>query len=422
MASAAASADFRERPDCRVCGNRDLLPTLDLGLHPPSNAFLAPADAAAEARFPLRVVLCARCGLSQLSGVVDARRIFDDYSYVSSTSKALVRHYAALCADLRGRFGLKAGDAVLDVGCNDGILLSAYQDPSLRRLGVEPSQLAEAAARAGHTVYREYFTAALARRIRSEQGPVRVVTATNVFAHIDDIHDVAAGVAALLADDGAFVIETPYTPDTVAGTYFDTVYHEHLCYWSLAPLARLGADHGLELVDAERVPFGASGPAVRVVFRPRAGAPARTPRAAALFAEEEAWGLRSAAPYAAFAERVRRVGTDLRALLDGLRAKGARLGAYGAPAKGNTLLNAFGIGPDRITEGVAESNALKVGKLTPGSHLPIVSEEEFLRRRPDYALLLTWNYLDFFLAESPYIRAGGRFVVPLPVPAVRPEA
>lgn len=408
---------FYQRDDCRFCGCKRLDLYLDLGDQPPSNAFLKPSEIDKEVRYPLQVFLCRECGLSQLRGVVSSTMLFDEYQYQSSTSKALVRHYESLIPQLLDRFSVSPGDAVLDIGCNDGIMLNAYP-PSLKCIGVEPSQIAELARDRGHRVYGSFFTAALAGLIVGEQGPMKIVTATNVFAHIDDIHDVVVGIHRLLAPDGIFVIEAPYVVDMVDKNSFDTIYHEHLCYLGLTPLLRLMEGHDMEIFDVERISVGASGPAIRVFCQRRDGAWPRNPRAAELLAEESRWGIRALGPYKGFADRVGEIKTELLNLLDGLRAKGLRVGAYGAPAKGNTLLNTFGLGPDRITEGVAEVSPVKQGKLTPGTHLPVISEEEFLRRMPEYALLLTWNYLDFLLRESSYIKRGGRFIVPFPRPVI----
>lgn len=417
MGSSREDRDLRTRDDCRYCGSTDLRSVLDLGAQPPSNSFIRPDAVATERRYPLEMFVCGSCWLSQLRHVVPGAEIFDDYLYLSSTSKALVRHYGDLVRTLAVDRTLRPGDVVVDIGCNDGVLLGQH-DPALVRVGVEPSRVAEHARAAGLVVMQEFFGEETARRIVREHGRARVVTATNVFAHVDDITAFARSLPSVLADDGIFVLEVSYLPDLIDGCLFDTIYHEHLCYCSLTPMVPFLERCGLEVVDASRVPFGASGPAIRVTAQlPGAGQPAA--RVRELLAYEEAWGISRMSTYTAFAERVRAVRSELRAMLESLRRGGARIAAFGAPAKGNTLLNYIGADPDLI-EFVAENNPIKQGTLTPGTHIPVTSDEHLLETMPPYALLLAWNYADFFLANSDYIKRGGRFVMPLPVPRILP--
>lgn len=392
---------------------------LSLGDQPPSNSFLRAEQLAAETRYPLEVYWCERCFLVQLLDVVPAETIFDDYVYLSSSSKALVQHYGRLAEALTARFNLKAGDVVVDIGCNDGILLKGYTLPNLVRVGVEPSKVAEVASASGLEVFRGFFRAELSRRIVERHGQAKVVTATNVFAHVDEIGDFVDGLLPLLGADGVFVIEAPYLIEMFEQILFDTIYHEHLCYVSLTPMVPFLAKHGLEVFDVERVPFGASGPAIRVYVQPYGAGRQRCSSVTQMLNHETQWGVNRPDRYFDFACQVEKIRAVILDILAGLVASGARIAGYGAPAKGNTLLNYFGLTPARIPY-IADTNVWKQGLLTPGSHIPIVSEEEFLKRMPDYALLLSWNYLDFFLQHSDYIQRGGRFIVPMPSPRVVP--
>jgi len=410
---------FKRNTTCRYCGAGEFDLFLSLGEQPPSNGFLRADQVAGEARYPLDVYRCGRCALVQLLDVVPAEAIFDDYVYLSSSSKALVQHYGRLAETLTARFGLRAGDVVVDIGCNDGVLLKGYTLPGLIRVGVEPSKVAEVALAAGFTVLRGFFSPAVAKQIVEQHGCAKVVTATNVFAHVDAIGDFVDGLLPLLGDDGAFVIEAPYLLDMFEQTLFDTIYHEHLCYLSLTPMMPFLERHALEVFDVERVPFGASGPAIRVFAQPFA---ADRPVGAAvqqMLEDEARWGVERPEPYQGFMRAVERIRAGVLEILTRLKSDGAHIGGYGAPAKGNTLLNYLGLTPSLI-EYIAETNAWKQGLLTPGSHIPIVSEEKFLKRMPDFALLLSWNYLDFFLSQSEYIRKGGRFIVPMPSPRLAP--
>jgi C-methyltransferase-like protein/putative zinc binding protein/methyltransferase family protein len=404
---------------CRYCGSTRLTQFLSLGMHPPSDSFLAAEQVPAEQRFPLDVYLCEGCSLVQLLDVVAAEDIFDDYVYLASSSRALKDHYARLVAVVTERLGLEAGDVAVDIGCNDGVLLAGYSHPGLICVGVEPSKVADVATAAGFEVIRGFFGRETAGRVVDRFGRAKVATATNVFPHVDDIGRFVEGLDTLLDVDGVFIIEAPYLIDLIELTLFDTIYHEHLCYLSLTPMVPFLAGYGLEVFDVERVDFGASGPAIRVwVQRVGASRPVK-PSVEQLLAQEERWGVRRIDRYLGYAQKVEGIKLALARLIGTTRSAGHRLGGYGAPAKGNTLLNYMGLTSDEI-ECIAETNPLKQGKLTPGSHIPVVSEDEFLRRMPPYALLLSWNYLNFFLEKSPYIQRGGKFVVPIPEPRIVP--
>ena len=404
---------------CRYCDSGRLAMFLSLGEHPPSDSFLKPEQIPSERRFPLEVYFCESCALAQLLDVVPAEEIFNDYVYLASSSRALKNHYAQLASLATQQLGLAAGDVAVDIGCNDGVLLGGYQLPGLRRVGVEPSKVADIAIAAGFDVVRGFFGPEAARALVEGFGRAKVVTATNVFPHVDDIHRFVEGLPILLAPDGVFIIEASYLVDLIDLTLFDTIYHEHLCYLALTPMIPFLDHHDLEVFDVQRVPFGASGPAIRVwVQRKGAGRPIES-AVAGLLADEERWGVRRLDRYLGYAAQVEAIKRALLALIERVRAAGHRIGGYGAPAKGNTLLNYVGLTAREI-ECIAETNTLKQGTLTPGSHIPVVSEDEFLERMPPYALLLSWNYLDYFLKNSPYVQRGGKFIVPIPEPRITP--
>ena len=413
-----ADSEIRETVVCRYCGSADLLALLSLGEQPPSNSFLSERDLASERRYPLDVVLCRSCFLMQLGHVLSPKLIFGNYLYLSSTSAALQQHYRHLVRELSERFALRPGDLVVDVGCNDGSLLREWDD-RLVRVGVEPSQVADIARQSGLDVIKDYFDAGLAERIARAHGTAALVTATNVFPHVDDIDGFTNGLRSLLGSTGVLVIEASYLPDLIDQCLFDTIYHEHLAYLSLTSLVPFLDRHGLHIVDAQRVAVGASGPAIRIFVAAAESRHAVDGSVQRLLADEARWGIRRVEKYTAFADRVAHARSRLLAFIADLRSRGARIGGYGAPAKGNTLLNYLGLDRDTI-EMIAETNPLKLGLLTPGTHIPIVSEDRFLEEMPEYALLLTWNYVDYFLEHSDYIRRGGRFIVPLPEPTIRP--
>jgi hypothetical protein len=403
---------------CRYCGSTNLVRFLSLGDQPPSNSFIHPNQITHEKKYPLDVYFCESCYLVQLIDVVPAEIIFDDYLYLSSSSKALKKHYAELASYLTKRFKLHKGDSVIDIGCNDGILLHGYSN-DIKRIGVEPSKVAEVAIADGFEVIKEFFSAGTAEKIVKKFGPVKIATATNVFAHVDNIAAFVKGLPILLGDDGVFIIEAPYLIDTIDQTLFDTIYHEHLCYLSLSPMDQFFKKFGLKIFDVERINFGASGPAIRVFVQPQKGGRKIESSVKKMLIDEKNWGIGNIKTYQGYAKKVETVKTEVLHLIKKIKASGARIGGYGAPAKGNTLLNYFEITSEQI-ECIAETNEEKQGLLTPGTHIPIVSEDNFIKKLPDYALLLTWNYLDFFLEKSEYIKKGGKFLVPLPNPRIVP--
>lgn len=406
--------------ECRYCNSRRLVNFLDLGCHPQSNGFLSPDQISREEKYPLQVYFCETCFLVQLLDVVSPTELFGDYVYLASSSKALKDHYARLANMLAQTYGTASRDIVVDIGCNDGILLNGYDRRDLQKIGVEPSSVASIAEKSGLSVVNAFFGPDIVARIVAEYGKAQIVTATNVFPHVDDIETFTRSVSCLLADNGVFVIEASYLIDLIDQTLFDTIYHEHLCYLSLTPMVPFFRRNGLEIFDVERVPFGASGPAFRVFAQKLGSARSVSDRVFKMLANEERWGVGSIHRYLGYARQVETIKACVMSMLDVLRGLRKRIGGYGAPAKGNTLLNYFGLDSNTI-ECLAENNPLKQGKVAPGSHIPVVSDEEFLERMPDFALLLSWNYLDFFLQRSAYIRNGGRFLVPLPVPVIRPS-
>ena len=402
---------------CRYCSSSKLKRFLSLGDQPPSNSFISQGQISSEINYPLDIYLCESCFLVQLLDVVPAEVIFDEYLYLSSSSKALKVHYAALARALTDRFKLKSGDVVVDIGCNDGILLEGYDLSGLVRLGVEPSKVAGIAIAAGLEVFKSFFGVKTAKEIVKKHKAAKIITATNVFAHVDDIRSFVEGLPILLGKDGIFVIEAPYLIDLIDQTLFDTIYHEHLCYLSLTPMVSFLKRFGLQIFDVERIPFGASGPAIRVFIQKKTGKQVIRNSVAEMLKDEKKWGVGDVKRYMRYSDDVKKIKEKVLKLIKKIKSSGAHLGGYGAPAKGNTLLNYFGI-TSELVEYIAETNEAKQGLITPGSHIPIISEEKFLQKMPEYALLLSWNYLDFFLEKSEYIKKGGKFLVPLPKPQI----
>jgi len=399
---------------CRACGATELVPIMSLGALPLANALVEP-DAASEPdqRFPLDLVVCPSCALVQITETVAPERLFAHYLYFSSCSTTMLHHVEALVDTLVVERALNGASRVVELASNDGYLLQYFQAAGVPVLGCEPAGnvAAEAQAR-GIPTLRAFFGRDVAAVLHAEGRRADAVLGNNVLAHVPDLPGFAAGVALLLAPRGRAVFEFPYVADLVAGTEFDTIYHEHLCYFSLHAVQALFARAGLVLVDVERQAI--HGGSLRVFFtHMEAGVP-ESPAVAALLREEEVSGLTGEAYYRRFANQVARVRDTLVTELRARKASGQRLAAYGASAKGSTLMNACGIGRD-LLDYVVDRSTVKQGRYTPGNHLPILPPEELERRRPDAVLLLTWNFAEEICRQQrPYLDGGGTFLVPVP--------
>ena len=404
----------RRRADCRLCGGDRLALVLSLEPTPPANAFV-PAGllGRAQERFPLDLFLCEACGHLQLLDVVDPALLFEDYVYVSGTSPVFVKHFEDYAASVRARFQPEAGSLVIDIGSNDGTLLGFFKAAGHRVLGIDPARdIARRATEAGIETLCGFFGADLARRLRAERGQATVITANNVFAHIDDLAGVTDGVRTLLAPGGVFVFEVSYLLDVIEKTLFDTIYHEHLDYHAVAPLVRFFAAHGLEMIEAERV--SSHGGSLRGVVQLAGGRhPVGAGLTAALEAEQRA-GLEKAETFRTFGRHIEALKDELGGLLRRLKAEGKSVAGFGAPAKATTLMYHFGLGPE-LVDYIIDDSPLKQGLFTPGLHIPVLSSAALAERRPDYLLILAWNFASPIIAKNTAFRdAGGRFIVPLP--------
>ena len=404
----------RKLAACRVCGGHDLVPFLDLGSLPLVNRYVAPSqEQEKEPRFPLQILFCRSCSLSQLSVVVDPRVLYREYDYHSSVSQTFQKHCAEMAAGLHGSLGLSAKELVVEIASNDGCLLSRFKHLGSRVLGVEPAtNLARIANEAGFPTLNDFWSGGVADRIRGEHGVARLVVATNVLAHVDDLSGFLRAVASLLAPEGAFVFEVPYMVNFMNRAEFDTAYHEHLSYFLLRPLKKALEANGLVLADVHE--FEIHGGSIRVTARPasRGGSPG--PNVARLLAWEGELGLHDEATYLRFSRHVATLKEELVTFLGGLKQRGKRIAAYGASAKGNVLLNYCGVGCD-VVDYVVDDTPAKQGKLYPGVHLPIVPRSHLQANPPDYLLLLAWNFVDELLRNTADYRAGGgRYVVPIP--------
>jgi SAM-dependent methyltransferase len=399
---------------CRAC-DRELHPILTLGSVPLANALRAANDSSVEERFPLGLGFCRPCALVQITHVVPPAKMFASYPYFSSFSDTMLAHARSLTSRLRGELGLGTQHKAIEVASNDGYLLQFYRDAGIPVLGIEPAEnIADTARGRGIETISEFFGAGLAERLAAGGTRADVLHAHNVLAHVPEPIDFVSGLRTLLAPRGRLVVEVPYLPNLVRDRQFDTIYHEHVFYYSLLALDRLFAVSGLAVVDVHETPLHGGSLLVEAA-RVEATLPVHA-RVANLRERErvEAWGELSR--YAGLEADFAALRHDVREAVASLRREGKRVAAYGAAAKGCMLLNHLGLGRDEI-EFVADRSPHKQGWMVPGTRIPIVAPSHLAQSMPDVTLLLAWNFEEEILAQQHEYRArGGRFLVPLPTP------
>ncbi len=395
---------------CRSCQSKRLSPVLSLGKTPLANALVPPDRLGqAEAVYPLDLVFCGDCSLVQITVTVSPEELFRNYVYLSSYSDTMLAHAQRLAADIVRDRRLSEQSLVVEIASNDGYLLKNYVQAGIPVLGIEPAlNIAELAVKQGIPTITDFFGPEVAGRLSAEGKQADVIHAHNVMAHVADLNGVVAGMARLVKLDGIVVVEAPYVRDMIEKTEFDTIYHEHLCYFSASSLVPLFARHGLTVIGLERVPV--HGGSLRITA---AKTPTPGPSVQRMLDEEAELGLDKLAYYTGFGARVRHLREELVGTLRRLRSEGG-IAAYGATAKGCTLLSYAGIGRETV-EFVVDRNPLKQGLFTPGSHLPIVPPERLVQSMPPYVLLLAWNLADEVMRQqSEYRSSGGRFIIPVP--------
>lgn len=414
--SGAGDGDLR----CRSCGAGGLEMVLSLGRTPLANSLLTTEQLAQpQETYPLDLVFCPACTLVQITETVPPEKLFREYLYFSSFSDTMLAHAQKLAERMTKSRGLDGQRLVVEIASNDGYLLQYYKRAGVRVLGIEPAENIAQVARdeRGVETLCEFFSEDLARQLKLNGQGADVLHAHNVLAHVADLNGFVCGLELLLKDDGVAIIEVPYVKEMIDRCEFDTIYHEHLCYFSLTALDHLFQRNGLAIGDVELLPI--HGGSLRIFVQQKAALstkdkPEGSLRVQQMLKEEALWGVGSPEFYRGFAAKVDSLRGQLLQTLAELKAMGKGIAAYGASAKGSTLLNYFGIGQETI-DFVADRSPIKQGLYTPGTHLPIYAPEKLLQAMPDYVLLLTWNFAGEILAQqAEYRRRGGRFVIPIP--------
>ncbi len=402
---------------CRGCGASLPAPFLDLGEMPLANSYVNPATAErADQTFPLATAFCSKCYLVQLTYDVPPPELFSEYLYFSSYSETLLAHARSMAEELSRQFKLSDQDFVMEIASNDGYLLQYFKQFGTRVLGVEPARnIAAEAIRRGIPTVCDFFGEIAANNIIRENGLADVIVGNNVLAHVPDINAFLAGVRQCLKPGGAAIFEFPYLRSLIDKIEFDTIYHEHVFYYSLNAIINLTRRAKLELWDVSFQPV--HGGSLRI-FVQHQGTRSVEPGVSEMLREEERSGLLEARGYSSFGNRVMALREELLAMLKALRRQGKRVAAYGAPAKGNTLLNYCGISAELI-EFTVDRSPHKQGLLLPGSRIPIGAPERLLEEMPDYVLVLPWNLAEEIVAQQQtYVERGGKFLLPIPEPHI----
>ena len=406
-------------PSCRFCGTSLQSTVVDLGSSPLANSYLTASQCGGgEAFYPLHVRVCSRCMLVQLEQFEAPDGIFSDYAYFSSYSDSWLRHARDYTALMVERFGLGPASRVVEIASNDGYLLQYFVERGVPVLGIEPAaNIAAVAEGRGIRSRVEFFGTDTARRLVAEGESADLLLGNNVLAHVPDLNDFVEGMRIALKPEGILTMEFPHLLRLIEESQFDTIYHEHFSYFSFLTVEQVFAAHGLTLFDVDELPT--HGGSLRIYGRHAgAAAPAVTPRVARLRDKERRAGLDRLETYAAFDERVRQTKRRLLAFLIDAKESGRSIVGYGAPAKGNTLLNYCGVRRDFLDYTVDRSPH-KQGLFLPGTHIPIHAPERIRETRPDYVMILPWNLREEVIGQMGYIAEwGGRFVTPIPEPRI----
>ena len=406
---------LKELKNCRICFSKKLVKYLNLGSHPYSNSFLNKNQLSKENIYPLELQLCKKCGLSQLSVIPNTKKIFSDYDYLSSSSNALQEHYQKLVNKILKEYKVNKDDTVLDIGCNDGVLLKNYIKKINMIVGIEPSNAIEKIKNKKKIeIINKFFNLRTSQEYLKKYDKPRIITITNVLAQIDDLNDFIKGLRKISDKKTLIVIEFPYLLTMIDKTFFDLIYHEHLSYFNLSSINFLFKKFNFKIINYEKIDLGASGPALRIYITTKNSEIKKNEKKINQILKKEInWGIKKIFRYKNFSINVNRKIEQIKKIIYTLYKKNKSIGCFTASAKGNTLLNCLKI-KNNVIKYTCENNNRKIGKYTPGTHIKIISDNQYLKKNIDYSLLLSWNYANFFLKNSSYKKKGGKFIIPFP--------
>tara|TARA_B100001093_G_scaffold518090_1_gene601773 strand:- start:745 stop:1977 length:1233 start_codon:yes stop_codon:yes gene_type:complete len=406
------------RTYCRTCGSSNLKNFLNLGFTPPADQFLRESQLLEpETHYPLETAICEDCGLAQLNYVVPAEILYRrDYPYESSITKSGYEHWSEFAESVCNKYRLGAKDLVIDIGSNVGVLLSAFKEQGTRILGIDPaSNIVRIAEKRGIETWDEFFSESISHKIIKEKGFASIITGTNVFAHVDDLRSFMRGVDSILNDQGVFIFEAPYFGNLIEFMEYDTIYHEHLSYFSLKPVMKFVEDFNMEVIHVEERDI--HGGSFRVHIS-RLGSHKIDKSVKKFIDKEKNLNLEADKTLLDFANKVYSNRISLHSLLWDLKNKGNKIAGVSAPAKGMTLLNYCRLGPE-LLEFITEKSTLKQGRFCPGTHIPVVGDEELINQDIDYALLLAWNFSKEIMNNlKEFTDRGGKFIIPIPIPHI----
>ena len=403
---------LKQRNCCRVCHSLSLVKFLDLGNMPLAGAFLSSDEVYNEKKYPLQVYFCKNCSLVQILDVIDQDTLFFNYKYLSSVTKTLREHFLNYAKEIKSRF-LKEDDLVVEIGSNDGVLLQPFKDLGVNYLGVEPAaNIAKIAISKGLRVITDYFTLQISDEIKRKNGKAKVICANNVFAHIDDLDDVMKGIKNLLNSDGIFVFEVHYIKDLLEKFQYDTIYHEHLCYYSLTSLKFLMNRYDMEIFDVKKISIHSG--SIRVYAKNGSNKKEIVQSSLEELMLEEKNIIYDIKIYQNFSDIIKKKRKELQKTLEEIKKDHKKIIGYGASGRGTILLNYCNIGKN-ILDYVVDDSPSRQGLLIPGKHIPILSSSVIEKDNPDYILTIAWNYDKEIIAkEQEYLKKGGKFIIPLP--------
>ena len=404
--------DYKEVKNCRICKGKNLTSYLNLGDMPLANRLITKKDISNEKRYPLEITFCEDCSFSQLNIIVNPEILFKNYVYRSSISDTFKHHCEGLSKELNSDI-LEKGELIVDIASNDGCLLKSFKEKGNKVLGIDPAiNLAEIANKSGIETLPKFWGKDLAKEILNKYGFAKIITAFNVFAHVDDVHSFVDGAKTLLANKGYCIIESPHLYNLIKKIEFDTVYHEHLSYLLIKPLNKLMNEHDMRIAKVKK--FDIHGGSIRLYIEHMNENDTSDDSTQKIIDEEKEAGLYNLDIYMNLDRDVKKLKKDLASKLLELKKNGKKIAAFGASAKGNTLLNYCGIGSD-IIEYIFDDTPEKQGKITPGVHIPIISGGDIIKKKPDYLLLLAWNFVDEIMQKTKaYREQGGKYIIPVP--------